>query len=210
MNRGLWSTLACAALLLAGCTSGGGQYTDGEVHQELVRLRQMLNRSPALPDGFSDKAQPAWKPPFAAGSRACRAILQATSGHAPPRAIMAQAAVTYEGDLLGELAAVGLASYTGGEADWHMRDLGKALDGCASLASGSGTSLPMRDLPLPVLGDGVDGAVARQARGRLNGYPYALNLMLVRSGDTIISIVHTGLSKVDSKRTQQLARSFLK
>jgi hypothetical protein len=194
-------------LLLAGCANGGSQYTDGEVHQELKRLRQMLNRSPALPEGFSVRAKPAWNPPFQAAGRACRAALQATAGHAPPRAIVAQAAVTYEGDLLGELAAVGLASYSGDEADWHLRDLGKSLEGCKSIVSGSGTSLALKDLPAPELGDGV---VARQARGRLNGYPYALNLMLVRSGDTIISVVHTGLSKVDARRTEQLARSFLK
>ncbi|MEV0585955.1 hypothetical protein [Nonomuraea sp. NPDC050310] len=199
--------IACCALLMTGCGGEGAQNADGEVRQELRRLREILNRSPALPDGFSARARPAWSPPFAVPSRPCRAVLQAAAGHAPPRGIRAQAAVSYEGDLLGETVAVGMASYTGEEADWHLRDLGKSLNECTSLTARGGTTLTLRRLDVESVGDDVVGG---QAKGRLNGYPYAMNVLLVRTGDTVISLVHTGLAAVDGRRTQQLARSFLK
>ncbi|MFC7720147.1 hypothetical protein [Nonomuraea recticatena] len=50
--------------------------------------------------------------------------------------------------------------------------------------------------------------MSRQLRGRLNGYPYALDLVLVRQGDRLLSLVHTGLGTVDVRRTVELARAF--
>ncbi len=200
--------MACAAAV-AGCASAGpgagGQTRENR--EDKVRLRTTLQRqAPSLPDGFSDKPLPAWRPPFTPDSRACRIVLQTAAGHAPPRALKAQAAATYQGDLLGELVAVNIVAYEPGQAGWRLRELGKSLRECTRLAAGPGTRLRMRPLHMERLGD---DSVAASARGRLNGYPYAFNLVLARSGDTVVSVVHTGLAGVEARRTRDLALAFL-
>lgn len=212
MNRAARGALACGllcgALLLTAC-GGGAPLSAAQARQEAQRLRSFLDGGPALPDGFSAKARPAWTPPFARLSRPCRAVLRAAAGHAPSAGVLAQAAVTYEGDQLGESVAVGLASYADGEAGTRLRELGESLAGCTRLASGAGSELRVRRLT-GLTAEMGDDAVGGQARGRLNGYPYAMNVLLIRSGDTLVSLVHTGLATVDGRRTRRLARSFLK
>ncbi|MFI6326176.1 hypothetical protein ACIBG8_52255 [Nonomuraea sp. NPDC050556] len=203
---GLAVACGLAGASLTGCGSGAAGLADTETSQEMTRLRQILYKAPALPDGFSVRPRAAWRPPFKAADRDCRAVFDTAGGRAPTRALVAQAAATFQGDVLGEVAAVGLASYSGEEAEWHLKDLGKSLDGCPGLEAAKGTEFRESELPVGELGDEAVGA---QFRGRLNGYPYALNLVLVRQGDTIISLVHTGLAKVDAKRTQSLARAVV-
>lgn len=203
---GLAVACGLAGASLTGCGSGSAIYADAEARQELTRLRQILFRQPVLPEGFSARPREAWKPPFKAVDRDCRTLLDTAGGRAPGRALLAQAAASYQGDVLGEMAAVGLASYTGSEAEWHLEDLGKSLQGCGVLDGAGGTAFAMTRLPVGALGDDVVGG---QFRGRLNGYPYAMNLVVVRTGDTLISVVHTGLSRVDAKRTESLARAVV-
>ena len=105
------------------------------------------------------------------------------------------------GDGLGEVAAVGLARYAGSEAAGHIDDLAEALEACRAVRSGGGTRLRLTMLPVEDVGDEAVGA---ELRGRLNGYPYALDVMLARSGDTLVSVVHTGIAKVDTERTRQV------
>lgn len=203
---GLAVACGLAGASLTGCGGGSGGFADAEASQEMTRLRQILFKEPALPEGFSARPREAWQPPFKSADRDCRTIFGVAGGHAPGRALVAQAAASYQGDVLGEVAAVGLASYAGSEAEWHLDDLGKTLEGCTGVEAAKGTEFTESELPVGELGDEAFGG---QFRGRLNGYPYALNLVLVRQGDTLISLVHTGLSKVDAKRTQNLARAVV-
>ncbi|WP_327086410.1 hypothetical protein OIE66_29270 [Nonomuraea sp. NBC_01738] len=205
MTRGLLS-IACALLAiggLAGCGASGGNQVDVK---EQVRLREVLNRDPRLPDGFSARAQEAWRVPFKAGDRNCRAVLNPAGGDAPQRALTAQAAASYPGRGLSEVAGVGLAHYEGAEAEWHIGDLEKAADACQLVDVGGGTELAFHQVPVHDLGD---EAVAGQLLGRLNGYPYTLNVFVVREGDMLVSLVHSGMSRIDPKRTEQLARSVV-
>ncbi|NUR85765.1 MAG: hypothetical protein HOY71_16940 [Nonomuraea sp.] len=182
--------------LAAGC--GGGEVTDVGAQD---RLSALLHKDPNLPEGFSAHAQQAWRVPFAADSRQCRAVLAPAGGHAPPRALTAQAAASFPGDGLGEVVAVGLAEYSGSEAEWHIDDLSKALAGCRGVRTGDGTDLRLRRTTVRGVGD---EAVGGELRGKLAGYPYALDVMLVRQGNTLVSLVHTGMTDVDAARTRQL------
>ncbi|MEV2265127.1 hypothetical protein [Nonomuraea africana] len=207
---GIIGVAVACGLLAAGLTRCGGQeaVSDGGEIQQSLRLRALLSKEPVLPDGFSGRARAAWRSPLTTASQACRAVLDAATGHPPTRALEGHAAVSFQGNVLGELAAVGMAVYAGGEAEGHLEELGRALDSCPKLRGAdpaSGTRLRLSELALPRLGDEV---VSRQLRGRLNGYPYALDLVLVRQGDRLVSLVHTGIGTVDARRTVELAKAF--
>lgn len=189
--------------LLAGFLAGCGGAGTGAPSEEKARLRGLLQRHAALPEGFSAKVRDPWQSPFTTTDRDCQAVLDTATGNPPKRALQAKAAASYQGDVLGETAAVGLASYAGSEAEGHLEALGKSLAACAKLAAaGTGTVFKLADLPVSGVGD---EAVARRVRGRLNGYPYAFNLVLVRDGGTLMTLVHTGIRKVDPRRTRELA-----
>ena len=197
MERGI-VVLAIVCGLLAGCGGPVESYVDA---QATARLRAVLDKDPQLPDGFSARSEEPWRVPFTPADRNCRAVFDPAAGRAPAQALTAQAAASFEGDGLGEVAGVGLARYAGSEAEGHIDDLTDALEACRAVRSGGGTRLRVTILPVEDVGDEAVGA---ELRGRLNGYPYALDVMLARSGDTLISVVHTGIAKVDAERTRQV------
>lgn len=203
MERGITEcgiiVLAIMGGLLAGC--GGGPAESYVDVQAMARLREVLNKDPQLPDGFSARSEEPWRVPFAAADHNCRAALDPAAGRAPALALTAQAAASFEGDELGEVAGVGLARYAGSEAEGRIEELTEALEACRTVRAGGGTRLRLTMLPVEDVGDEVVGA---ELRGRLNGYPYALDVMLARSGDTLVSVVHTGIAKVDPERTRQV------
>ncbi|MDP9845667.1 hypothetical protein [Streptosporangium lutulentum] len=177
---------------------------------ELARLRGLLKETKELPDGFSARQRDAWKPPFRPVGSACRLVLDAAGGSPPQWAPGARVSVTYPGYKIGELAGVGLASYTGDEAEAHFAELTRALGGCPVVAShrraSKGTSFKVSNLDL----EGVGGDVqARRLKGRLNGYPYEMHLVFARAGSTLVSLVHAGVARVDIRRTRQFARFLI-
>ncbi|MEU8248455.1 hypothetical protein [Nonomuraea sp. NPDC048916] len=213
MKRGLRITglvVACGLVsgLLIGCLvgCGSGKTEDYADPQALARLQGALGSASRLPDGFALQPQEAWRAPFTAANRNCRAVLAPVGGRAPARALTAQAAVTYQGDELGEQVGVGLARYAGSEAEGHIDDLAAALSDCRKVRSRGGTRLKLHELPLQDVGDEAVGA---ELRGKLNGYPYALDVVLARSGDTLVSLVHTGMAGVDRERTRQLLTAVM-
>ncbi|GGO66280.1 hypothetical protein [Nonomuraea cavernae] len=213
MKRGLRITglvVACGLVsgLLIGCLVGcGSEATEGHADpRALAALRGALGTPARLPDGFAPRPQDAWRAPFTAANRNCRVLLAPVGGRAPERALTAQAAVSYQGDELGEQVGVGLARYVGSEAEGHIDDLATALSECRKVRSRGGTRLRLRELPLQDVGDEAIGA---ELRGKLNGYPYALDVVLARSGDTLVSLVHTGMAGVDRERTRQLLTAVM-
>ncbi|MFD1937286.1 MULTISPECIES: hypothetical protein [Nonomuraea] len=208
--RAALAAMACG--LLATCLVGCGErrpYAESAATEESARLRRLLREQPALPDGFSPKAHDAWRSPFPKGDLSCMAAFQTASGRPPVRSLEAHAAASYQGDVLGELAAVGVAVYGAAQAGWHLGELGRAMDRCPVIeagAPGRATRLRLSPLVLPELGGDV---VSRQLRGRLNGYPYALDVVFVREGDRLLSVVHTGLGTVDVHQTEELAKAFV-
>ncbi|GAA0929291.1 hypothetical protein [Nonomuraea longicatena] len=203
--------IACALLTtglgagLAGC--GGDSGTGARIDTRTqARLQEILSRNLRLPDGFTARPQEPWRVPFTARDKRCKALLAVAGGKVPKEALTAQAAVSYPGHGVGETAGVALATYAGAGAETHLDDLGADLAACQKVAVGGGTRLKLRTTPVKEVGD---EAVGGRLRGRLNGFPYALNVLFVRDGDTLLSLVHTGVSPVDLKRTEQLARSVL-
>ncbi|GAA4200099.1 hypothetical protein GCM10022252_52840 [Streptosporangium oxazolinicum] len=192
----------------AGCGERSGA-TDRAA--ELNRLRGVLSEARDLPEGFSTRPRDGWRAPFKAVDEDCRFVLDTAGGRPPKRALGARAAVTYQGDGVGELAGFGLASYDGDDAALHFGELAEALGGCpvarAPLA-GRGTAFRVSGLDLGGIGDGVqaDGVQARRLNGRLNGYPYEIHLVFALSGHTLVSLVHAGVREVDAARTGELAR----
>jgi hypothetical protein len=200
---GLAASGTLLATLLAGCGGGaGGSNIDAAA---MAELRQVFSKEPLLPEGFSARPDEAWRVPFKPADRNCRAVLDLAGGRAPERALTAQAAASYQGDGLGEQAGVGLARYADGEAREHIDALTRALESCRAVRAGAGTRLRMTELPIePPIEDVGDEAVGAELRGKLNGYPYALDVVFARSGDTLVSVVHTGIADVDPGRTRQL------
>ncbi|KAB8195771.1 hypothetical protein FH608_009690 [Nonomuraea phyllanthi] len=192
--------VACA---LVGC---GGEETGSMLDAHAVaQLREALSKEPPLPDGFTARPEQAWRIPFTQGDENCRAVLAAVGGQAPWQALTAQAAVSYRGDGLGEQAGVGVARYADGEAEEHLDELADAMDSCRELRTPSGTDLRSHSLPVEGLADDVaDEAVGTRLRGRLNGYPYAMDVVLTRVGDMLVSVVHTGMDHVDAARTREV------
>ncbi|MFC5825410.1 hypothetical protein [Nonomuraea insulae] len=196
--------IACVLLagVLAGCGGGGTESVLDA--QAMAQLREVLSKEPRLPDGFTVKPEQAWRMPFGQADGNCRAVLEPAGGQAPSQALTAQAAVSYQGDGLGEQAGVGLARYADGEAATHLGDLAEAMTECHAVRASGGTDLRLRELPLEEAGDEAVGA---RLRGRLNGYPYALDIVLSRVGDTLVSVVHTGMNDVDSGRTRKVVEA---
>ncbi|MEV5558682.1 hypothetical protein AB0L44_33930 [Nonomuraea wenchangensis] len=192
----LTGVLMCA---LAGCGGGGGEsFIDPRA---MAQLREALSKEPSLPDGFTARPDQAWRMPFGPAQRSCRALLEPAGGQAPGQALTAQAAVSYQGDGLGEQAGVGLARYAGGEAGAHLDELDRARRECREVRTSSGTDLWLSELPPEAAGDESVGA---RLQGRLHGYPYALDVVFSRVGDTLVSVVHTGMNDVDPARTRQV------
>ncbi|NUW40340.1 hypothetical protein [Nonomuraea rhodomycinica] len=218
MRRGLRIIgLTTAAALLAGCLaacearrSGGhaGTYTTSRASvRSSVRLHALLERPQALPDGFSPRAGAAWRMPVKVADRDCRAVLEPAGGRAPLRALTGQAAVSYQGDELGEQVAVGLARYEGSEAGSHLDALAGSLAQCRTVRAPGGTRLRLRPLPVEAPGD---EAVSARLRGKLRGYPYTMDVVLARAGDTLVSIVHTGMARLERESTERLVGAVLK
>ncbi|MEU5860494.1 MULTISPECIES: hypothetical protein [unclassified Nonomuraea] len=195
------------AATLAGC-AGGGAETVVDAHA-MAQLRDVLNRRPSLPDGFAQRPDQAWRVPFGRVDQRCRSALDAAAGHAPQEGLTGQAAVSYQGDGLGERAAVGLARYAGEEAEARFDALSDALESCREIRTAGGTDLRARRLDLGDAARSGDEAAGTRLRGRLNGYPYALDVVLSRTGDTLVSVVHAGITDVDRDRTRKLVAAVL-
>ncbi|TDE29632.1 hypothetical protein E1295_41565 [Nonomuraea mesophila] len=200
MRREPW-IIGCGLLacVVAGC--GGGTAGSRLDPGAMAELREVLSEEPRLPDGFTPRPGEAWRIPFDKAGKHCRTMLRPAEGRAPRQALTAQAAVSYTGDNLGEQAGVALARYTGGGAADHLDDLADALESCRRVRSPSGTDLRSHELPIEDVGDEVVGA---RLSGRLNGYPYAMDVVLSRAGDTLVSVVHTGMEYVDAGRTRAM------
>ncbi|MFI9593056.1 hypothetical protein [Nonomuraea sp. NPDC052265] len=195
------------AATLAGC-AGGGAETVVDAHA-MAQLREVLNRRPSLPDGFAQRPEQAWRVPFGRVDQACGSALDAAAGHAPQEGLTGQAAVSYQGDGLGERAAVGLARYAGEEAEERFDTLSDALESCRGIRTTGGTDLRARRLDVGDAARAGDEVTGTRLRGRLNGYPYALDVVLSRTGDTLVSVVHAGMSDVDRDRTRKLVAAVL-
>ncbi|WP_344842643.1 hypothetical protein [Nonomuraea dietziae] len=137
-RAGIIGMAVACGLLAAGLTGCGvqGAVSDAEARRQSLELKALLSQERLLPDGFSGPAREAWQSPLAKASSDCRAVLDAATGHPPLRALEGNAAVSFQGDVLGELAAVGMAVYAGGEAEEHLEDMGRAMDGCPVLRGG--------------------------------------------------------------------------
>ncbi|MEV0201298.1 hypothetical protein [Nonomuraea sp. NPDC050691] len=218
MRRGLRIIgLTTAAVLLTGGLAACGARRGGEhtstytgsrsSTRASVRLHALLERPVTLPDGFSRRPGQAWRVPFRVADRDCRAALGPAGGRAPQQALTGQAAVSYQGDELGEQVAVGLARYSGSEAEDHLDALADSLAQCQTVRAPGGTRLRLRSLPVEASGD---EAVSARLRGKLRGYPYTMDVVLARSGDTLVSIVHTGMARVEQESTERLVGAVMK
>ncbi|WP_327584407.1 hypothetical protein OHA25_52890 [Nonomuraea sp. NBC_00507] len=198
--------IGCALLActLAGC---GGEGAESFIDPSaMAQLHEALRKEPRLPEGFTVRPEQAWRMPFGPADRNCRALLEPAGGRAPAHALTAQAAVSYQGDGLGEQAAVGLARYAGEEAEAHLDALARARESCRAVRTSSGTDLRLSELPVE---DAGDEAVGARLQGRLHGYPYVLDVVFSRVGDTLVSVVHTGMNDVDSTRTRKVVAAAL-
>ncbi|WP_169944264.1 hypothetical protein [Microbispora sp. H11081] len=202
----------CLVLATGGC--GAGEVTYAAVRPqgktgEASAARAALGRLDGLPDGFFSHARAPWRPPFRPRSRACRVLFDAAAGRLPSEGLGGRAAATYQGAHTGELAGVGVGVYDGGEAAEHLAALREALAGCATADAGTPYDrLAATRTPLPGIG-GADAA-ARALTGRVGGYPYRMHLVVARSGRTLITLVHAGLTPPDPARTAELTRLLVR
>ncbi|MGV9325609.1 hypothetical protein [Streptosporangium sandarakinum] len=197
----------CGLLAVApiACGTGPARYTRADARAEQARLRGLLPLQEDMPEGFSARPRDGWRPPFRAENPECRTVLNMAGGGSPRRTAEPRVTVTYQGDDVGELAGVALVSYTGAGAALRFAEISDALDGCPVAAgplAGRGTSLRVSPLEVDVPGD----VRAGRLRGRLNGYPYELHVVFARVGNTVASLVHSGMAGIDEESTRRLAR----
>ncbi|MEV0969310.1 hypothetical protein [Microtetraspora glauca] len=198
------ASAACLLAALAGC--GAHEEAGRRAAPNSGQLKVLLRGIEDMPQGFSDRQRERWRPPFRAKDGDCRALFDAAAGRPPGRGLVAGAATTYEGDHLGESAAVGLAVYGEDAADGGLGRLERAMRGCrvaAAGGAGKGDRLRVSNLRIPDVGDGAE---ARRFRGRVGGYPYELHLVVAREGNALITLVHGGVTSPDVKGTEELAR----
>ncbi|MBX6386997.1 MAG: hypothetical protein IRZ07_29145 [Microbispora sp.] len=202
----------CLVLSTGACGTGEATYAAVRAPAEAgdaSRLRTVLGKMDDLPDGFFSHARPPWRPPFRPRARACRLLFDAASGRLPREGLAGTTAATYQGPHAGELAGVGVAVYGEGEAAGHLAELRDALAHCGTADGGTPYDrLTAVRTPLPGIG-GPDAA-ARVLAGRVGGYPYRMHLVVARSGQTLIALVHAGLAPPDPARTAELTRLLVR
>ncbi|GAA1512356.1 hypothetical protein GCM10009677_51700 [Sphaerisporangium rubeum] len=199
--------LACALFAWATAACGPGDGAAGP--EELRRARAALT---GLVDPAVDFAHrsPAWHSPFRPAEEDCAHLFRLAEGRIgddEEPAITESA--TFEGDHLGESAGVVLFAYPDGDADAELRHIGRLMRSCPSAtvdSAGRGDRLVASELAVRPLGD---GSQARRYRGRVGGYPYEMHIVVVRSGDLLVSLVHTGVARLDPEQTGRLAESVV-
>ncbi|MEU9887552.1 hypothetical protein [Sphaerisporangium sp. NPDC051011] len=190
--------LTCCALLAGATAACGGQRS----REELSRARKALAQVDDPSVDFTDRAGTGWQPPFRPADERCGKLFDLAEGKQGPG--VAEAA-SFRGDRLGETAGVVLAAYAPGDARQALRTAADLMRDCPVAtvkAAGAGDRLVGSPLPVRTIGDGVE---ARRYKGRVGGYPYEMHLVVVRTGGILISLVHTGMAKLDPQRTEDLA-----
>lgn len=198
--------LACSLLLGAVAACGLSERGSGAAvrKEELSRARQALAGVDDPSVDFTESAGGAWQPPFHPKSARCGKLFDFADGRLPDTASTAEAA-SFQGSRLGESAGVVLAAYDPGAARRVLRDVAALMRDCpvaSAKSAGGGDRLVGSELPLTGIGDGIE---ARRYKGRVGGYPYEMHLVVVRSGDMLISLVHTGMARLDPGRTGRMA-----
>ena len=172
----------------------------------------VLSSLRALPDAFWPRLRPAWRPPFRPSSRDCRALFDAAAGRFPRDGRLDVAAGTFDGVLVGQFAAVGLAEYPGGLARHRFGELRAALAGCTRADGGTPAAadlLTAAEPPVEVPA-GAGEAAARVLTGRVGGYPYEMHVVVAGTGGTVLALVHGGIAPPDMSGTVELTRSLLR
>ncbi|WP_248961055.1 hypothetical protein [Sphaerisporangium perillae] len=198
------AALGCALLAAAAVACGAGSGgSSGEA--VLSRATRALEEVEDPSVDFADRAGTAWRSPFRPASQECGRLFDLAEGKTGDLASGRAEATAFRGDQLGESAGVVLAVYPPSQAGQALRGVADLMRGCSVAAmgtAGGGDRLVGSSLPVGPIGDGVE---ARRFKGRVGGYPYEMHLVVVRSGNVLISLVHTGLAKLDPERTEDLA-----
>ncbi|GAA3812278.1 hypothetical protein GCM10022226_36170 [Sphaerisporangium flaviroseum] len=200
-----WVVLSCVLLAGAtGCGLGGHAFGEPDGKEGLARASRALAEVDDPSVDFSEQAEAAWQPPFRPANEQCGRLFDLAEGKAAPASAPAKAA-SFRGSRLGETAGVVLSAYGRAEARQALSDVAGLMRECSvasAKTAGGGDRLVGSALPVGRIGDGVE---ARRFKGRAGGYPYDMHLVVVRSGDMLISLVHTGLARLDPERTERLA-----
>ncbi|MEO3810502.1 hypothetical protein ABGB17_16000 [Sphaerisporangium sp. B11E5] len=198
--------LACALFAWATAACGPGDGAAGP--EELSRARAALSELVDQGVDFAHRSA-AWRSPFRPAEQDCLRLFDLAEGRPDDEQPAFAESVTFEGDHLGETAGVVLAVYPDGDAGDALRHIGDLMRSCPSAtmdSAGRGDRLVASDLSLRPLGDDME---SRGYRGRVGGYPYEMHLVVVRTGDLLVSLVHTGVARLDPEQTAQLAESVV-
>jgi hypothetical protein len=205
MTRGTGATALLCALLAATTASCGIPPNGPAARHAKARIRAILSDMKDLPAGFSDRPRDPWRPPFRAKERSCRELLNAAAGRFPGDGVVASAGATYQGDGLGETAALRITEFSGMHALLVLEHLTVSIHDCSSArGTHAGGADRLKASALAIESDG--DVEATQMRGRVGGYPYEIQLAFTRSGGTLISLAHTGIAAPDPRRTEELVR----
>ncbi|MCW2878813.1 MAG: hypothetical protein JWQ95_2913 [Sphaerisporangium sp.] len=199
--------LACALLAgaTAACGLGGAVFGRPGGEEELSRASKALAEVTDPSVDFAERADTAWQPPFHPSDQQCGRLFDLAEGKKQDLASAPAQATSFRGNRLGETAGVVIAAYPAAGARQALRDVAELMRKCSVATvktAGGGDRLVGSALAVRDIGDGVE---ARRFKGRVGGYPYEMHLVVVRSGDLLISLVHTGLARLDPERTEELA-----
>ena len=193
----------CGAVV--ACGAGNTTRSAAPTSSGAVDVLRELSR---LPDGFSVRPRHSWRSPVRPADERCRTMLAAPAGHPPERGLRTHAAVALRGNRVGESGGVSVAVYSGGHSSTAFGELSRALARCEEVVPRKGdTRLTVKRLTGERIDDIGDDVAAARLRGKLNGYPYEMRVIFVRSGTMLISVAHAGMGRLDPHRTEQLVRA---
>jgi hypothetical protein len=205
--RGIGVAACCllAGTALSGC--GADSSTYARAGAQAARLKAMLGDLAGLPAGFSARLRDGWRPPFRPRVPACARVFDLISGRPPQDGLDVATSGAYQGVHVGETAGVAVSVYEGDGAAEQLERTGDELDACVAAdggTPGAGNHLTSGPLPVHPIADGVE---ARRLRGRAGGYPYEMQVVVTRTDQTLVAVVHAGMRPPDARRTEELARA---
>ncbi|MEW9531570.1 hypothetical protein [Microbispora sp. NPDC049125] len=205
--RIIQTAVVCGLVMATGaCGTGRVTYASARAPTQITELRTLFIGVADLPPGLSIRPRAAWRPPFRARAASCRTVFAAVAGRPPRAGLSGVTAATYEGVHVGELAAIGVAVYEGGDAVVHLEELREAMARCETADGGGLGADRLTSSALPV--SAGDEWAARRLTGRVGGYPYEMHVVVARAGQVLVAVAHAGLAPPDQAGTEELARLF--
>lgn len=116
-----------------------------------------------------------------------------------------KAEASFTGGQLGPFLNQLIAEYNDDEAEIAIQS-GRDAIACGSWTDGDGVEWTINEMSFPDVGD---EKIAIKVTGTSDGFAITAEMIVIRDGNKLISVTHSGLGSVDSSLTEQVVRTSL-